>query len=46
MTSQEMTERLFKEAKIATTPMVGWGDNRLLSKLKIQAQSCTNQLVD
>lgn len=27
MTSQEMTERLFKEAKIATTPMVGWGEN-------------------
>ncbi len=26
MTAQEMTERLFKEAKIATTPMVGWGD--------------------
>jgi aspartate/methionine/tyrosine aminotransferase len=27
MTSQEAAERLFKEAKIATTPMVGWGDN-------------------
>ena len=27
MTSQEVTEKLFKEAKIATTPMVGWGEN-------------------
>jgi len=27
MTSQELTERLFKEAKIATTPMAGWGEN-------------------
>lgn len=27
MTSQEMTERLFKNAKIATTPMIGWGEN-------------------
>ena len=27
MTSQEMTEKLFKNAKIATTPMVGWGEN-------------------
>lgn len=27
MTSQEMAERLFKEAKIAATPMVGWGEN-------------------
>lgn len=26
MTSQEATEKLFKEAKIATTPMIGWGD--------------------
>jgi N-succinyldiaminopimelate aminotransferase len=26
MTSQEVTEKLFKQAKIATTPMVGWGD--------------------
>lgn len=26
MTSSEMTERLFKEAKIATTPMIGWGE--------------------
>ncbi|HLB32871.1 MAG TPA: pyridoxal phosphate-dependent aminotransferase [Chthoniobacterales bacterium] len=26
MTSTELTERLFKEAKIATTPMVGWGE--------------------
>jgi N-succinyldiaminopimelate aminotransferase len=22
-----MTERLFKDAKIATTPMIGWGDH-------------------
>ncbi len=27
MTSQEVTEKLFKEAKIATTPMIGWGEN-------------------
>lgn len=27
MTSTELSERLFKEAKIATTPMVGWGEN-------------------
>lgn len=27
MTSPAMTEKLFKEAKVATTPMVGWGDN-------------------
>lgn len=27
MTSQELTEKLFKKAKIATTPMVGWGNN-------------------
>lgn len=27
MTSTELTERLFKEAKIATTPMTGWGEN-------------------
>lgn len=26
MTSTELTERLFKEAKVATTPMVGWGE--------------------
>jgi aspartate/methionine/tyrosine aminotransferase len=26
MSSIELTERLFKEAKIATTPMVGWGE--------------------
>ncbi len=26
MTSQEATEKLFKEAKIATTPMIGWGE--------------------
>lgn len=26
MTSQEATERLFKKAKIATTPMIGWGE--------------------
>ncbi|MBS3902863.1 MAG: pyridoxal phosphate-dependent aminotransferase [Anaplasmataceae bacterium] len=26
MTSQEMTNRLFTKAKVATTPMVGWGD--------------------
>jgi aspartate/methionine/tyrosine aminotransferase len=26
MSSTELTERLFKEAKIATTPMVGWGE--------------------
>ncbi len=26
MTSTELTEKLFKEAKIATTPMVGWGE--------------------
>ncbi len=26
MTSTELTERLFKEAKIAATPMVGWGE--------------------
>jgi N-succinyldiaminopimelate aminotransferase len=29
MKSQEVTEKLFKEAKIATTPMVGWGDNAM-----------------
>jgi aspartate/methionine/tyrosine aminotransferase len=27
MTSQALTEKLFKEAKIATTPMIGWGDH-------------------
>ena len=27
MTSQTVTEKLFKEAKIATTPMTGWGNN-------------------
>lgn len=27
MTSQELTEKLFNEAKIATPPMVGWGMN-------------------
>ncbi|HUD00788.1 MAG TPA: pyridoxal phosphate-dependent aminotransferase [Rhabdochlamydiaceae bacterium] len=27
MTSQEASERLFKEAKIAATPMSGWGEN-------------------
>lgn len=27
MTSQQLSENLFKEAKIATTPMIGWGDN-------------------
>jgi len=27
MTSQEAVERLFKEAKIAATPMAGWGEN-------------------
>lgn len=27
MTSQQLTEKLFKKAKIATTPMVGWGPN-------------------
>jgi aspartate/methionine/tyrosine aminotransferase len=27
MTSQELTEKLFKHAKIATTPMIGWGDS-------------------
>lgn len=26
ITSQEASEKLFKEAKIATTPMIGWGD--------------------
>lgn len=26
MTSQEMSNKLFKEAKIATTPMIGWGE--------------------
>lgn len=26
MTSTELTKRLFKEANIATTPMVGWGE--------------------
>lgn len=26
MTAPALTEKLFKEAKIATTPMVGWGD--------------------
>lgn len=26
MTSQEVTEKLFKQAKIATTPMIGWGE--------------------
>ena len=26
MASQEASEKLFKEAKIATTPMIGWGD--------------------
>lgn len=26
MSSQEATEKLFKEAKIAATPMVGWGE--------------------
>lgn len=26
MTSPEMTDKLFKEVKIATTPMVGWGN--------------------
>lgn len=26
-TSQELTEKLFIEAKIATTPMIGWGPN-------------------
>lgn len=25
--AMEMTEKLFKEAKIATTPMSGWGEN-------------------
>jgi N-succinyldiaminopimelate aminotransferase len=27
MTSQEASEKLFKEAKIAATPMIGWGEN-------------------
>jgi N-succinyldiaminopimelate aminotransferase len=27
MTAPALTEKLFKEAKIATTPMVGWGEN-------------------
>ncbi len=27
MTSPKLTEKLFKEAKIATTPMIGWGEN-------------------
>ncbi len=27
MNSEALTEKLFKEAKIATTPMVGWGDH-------------------
>lgn len=27
MSSLELTERLFKKGKIATTPMVGWGEN-------------------
>ncbi len=27
MSSLALTEKLFKEAKIATTPMVGWGEN-------------------
>jgi aspartate/methionine/tyrosine aminotransferase len=27
MSSQEVTEKLFKKAKIATTPMGGWGEN-------------------
>ncbi len=27
MKSQEVTEQLFRNAKIATTPMLGWGDN-------------------
>jgi aspartate/methionine/tyrosine aminotransferase len=26
MTSQTLTEKMFKGAKIATTPMVGWGE--------------------
>lgn len=26
MASTELTEKLFKEAKIATTPMIGWGE--------------------
>lgn len=26
MSSREMTEKLFKEAKIAVTPMIGWGE--------------------
>lgn len=26
-TSSQVTEKLFKEAKVATTPMLGWGDN-------------------
>ncbi len=26
ITSTELTERLFKQAKVATTPMVGWGE--------------------
>jgi aspartate/methionine/tyrosine aminotransferase len=27
MTSQEASEKLFKEAKIAATPMIGWGES-------------------
>lgn len=27
MTAPELTERLFKEAKVATTPMTGWGEH-------------------
>jgi N-succinyldiaminopimelate aminotransferase len=27
MTSQQVTDNLFKQAKIATTPMIGWGEN-------------------
>jgi N-succinyldiaminopimelate aminotransferase len=27
MTSKEVTEKLFEKAKIATTPMFGWGEN-------------------
>jgi aspartate/methionine/tyrosine aminotransferase len=27
MTSQKLTEKLFKNGKIATTPMIGWGDH-------------------
>jgi N-succinyldiaminopimelate aminotransferase len=27
LTSQEATEKLFEKAKIATTPMIGWGKN-------------------